>query len=82
MGEPHVNVEVKSSSDLLGTAALDVQCLTSWNAWLGASVTSQAWEIQGEGAIPGYTVKVKLLGGLGEEEMDIILQEETRGLVQ
>lgn len=73
MGEPPVNVEVKSSSDLLGMAALHVQCLTSQQTWLGAFVTSQAWEIQGEGAIPGYTVKLKLFGILGEEEMDILL---------
>lgn len=70
--EPPVNLEVKSSSDLLGMAALDVPCLTSRHAWLGVSVTSQAWEIQGESAIPGYTVKLKLFGGLRGEEMDII----------
>ena len=73
MGEPPINVEVKSSSDLLGMAALDVQWLTRWHMWLGASVPSQVWEIHGEGAIPGYPVKLKLLGGLGEGEMDILL---------
>lgn len=65
MGELPVNVEVKFSSDLLGMAAL--MYLTWWHTWLGAR------PIQGEGAIPGYTMKLKLWGGLGKEEMDIIL---------
>lgn len=55
MGEPPVNVEVKSSSDLLGTAALDVQCLTRQHAWLGASVNLRPEK---------YREKVPFLGTL------------------
>lgn len=54
--------EAKASSEL-GVAALCVQCLAGWHAWLGASAT--AW---GEGAAPGCTVQLKLLRG---EEMDL-----------
>lgn len=44
VGEPPVNVEVKSSLDL-GTAVLGVQCWTDWHTWLGASGAPRPWKI-------------------------------------
>lgn len=73
-GKPVVNVEVKSSPDL-GTAVLDVH-------WL-AHMAGGFWCISGmRNAIPEHAVKLKLLGELEEEGMDITWWEEMWGLVQ